>query len=520
MSGSMKNMTKSHSDEISRPSITLLDFATSKKRENQAILLRDLKIGVNHIDREQLRRSGILDPRYPTRLKELKVEVDGVTELKTQQPLDLLGGPSNVLFRLRCIAISEFVGLYKEDITDNCSLDYGDLIKEEWTVLRSFKDFTVLHKFMKTQVNAAESSAGTAAKLTGLATNALTLGSLSQTSSKRKSLIPSLNKAVQAGALGVTKKCIERRKEILNGYLNHLFSHRNLLRRCPELLRFVGAYEPLPEELQIGKALNPNFTDRLGRFHMSKISLRQNTMAEMEPELTVQTESLCIKSQISNTSHTAYDGDDSEKHVKNNQTKAGKKSAIQYDSKCAAKVASAKSHVDRVKLSQVRGSVFELIRYIFDLDGANFFRSQMISALKTMSIAVTSANGFKQTLIEFHLKYLSSRSIASYVRYVRNLIWPDGVIFASAPALSKQESIELSKESRKILRNVFPDQLSTILGNEITENGIDLLHEMLNNRLILKSMSYMIADTLLLEIFPEMSDVLTCSQVLDASVTS
>lgn len=515
----MKNITKSQSDEISRPSITLLDFATSKKRENQAILLRDLKIGVNHIDREQLRRSGILDPRYPTRLKELKVEVDGVTESKTQQPLDLLGGPSNVLFRLRCIAISEFVGLNKEHTTDDCSLDYGDLIKEEWKVLRSFKDFTVLHKFMKTQVNAAESSAGTAAKLTGLATNALTLGSLSQTSSKRKALIPSLNKAVQAGALGVTKKCIERRKEILNGYLSHLFSNRNLLRRCPELLRFVGAYEPLPEELKIGRALNPDFTDRLGRFHMSKLSLRQNVMAEMKPELTVQTELLCMKSENFNTSQTALHGDDSKEGVKNNQSKAGK-NIIQYDSERTAIVASVRSRVDRVKLSQVRGSVFELIRYTFDLDGANFFRSQMISALKTMSIAVTSANGFKQTLIEFHLKYLSSRSIASYVRYVRNLIWPDGVIFASAPSLTKQESIELSKESRKILRNVFPDQLSTILGNEITENGIDLLHEMLNNRLILKSMSYMMADTLLLEVFPEMSDVLTCSQVLDGSVTS
>ena len=47
------------------------------------------------------------------------------------------------------------------------------------------------------------------------------------------------------------------------------------------------------------------------------------------------------------------------------------------------------------------------------------------------------------------------------------------------------------------------------------ENGLDLFHEMLNNRLFLKSMIYMMADTLLLEAFPEMIDILTCSQVLD-----
>mmetsp|Transcript_17104 Transcript_17104/g.32351 ORF Transcript_17104/g.32351 Transcript_17104/m.32351 type:complete len:2095 (-) Transcript_17104:231-6515(-) len=520
MGGSVKNITKSQSEDILRPAMTLLDYATSKNRDTQAILIRDLKIGVNHIDREQLRRSGMLDPRYPTRLKDIKVHVEGVTEVKTtQQPLDLLAGQSTVLFRLKCIAISEFVGVHKEDNTDDFNLDYGELLKEEWTVLRSFKDFTILHKFLKTQVNAAESSAGTAAKLTGLATNALTLGSLSQTSTKRKALIPSLNKAVQAGALGVTKKCIERRKEILNGYLSHLFSHGNLLRSCPELLRFVGAYEPLPEEVKIGRSVNPDFTDRLGRFQMNKLNLRQSVTAGLKSELAVQTDSLCIPSNAPDASQTAEYVYDSKEHVKINQAKMRQKPTIQQDSEHAAIFASIKSRVDRVKLSQIRGSVFELIRYIFDLDGANFFRSQMISALKTMSIAVTSATGFKRTLIEFHLKHLSSRSIASYVRYIKNLIWPNGVIFESAPPLTKQESIELSREARKILRHLFPDQLSAILGNEITENGIELLHEMLNNRLVLKSIFYMMADTLLLEVFPELSDVLTCSQVLDTATT-
>ena len=119
------------------------------------------------------------------------------------------------------------------------------ILKEEWVVLRSFKEFTIFHKFLKTrQVNTSEYSVGTAAKLTGLATTALTLGSLSQHTAKRKTLVPSLNKAVQAGALSATKKYIEKRKDILNHYLSHLLSRGIFLRRCPELLRFIGAYEP------------------------------------------------------------------------------------------------------------------------------------------------------------------------------------------------------------------------------------------------------------------------------------
>ena len=65
------------------------------------------------------------------------------------------------------------------------------------------------------------------------------------------------------------------------------------------------------------------------------------------------------------------------------------------------------------------------------------------------------------------------------------------------------------------MKETFPDQLAAVLGNDITESGLDLIHEMLNNRLVLKSMIYMMADSLLLEAFPEMRDILTCSQVLD-----
>ena len=115
---------------------------------------------------------------------------------------------------------------------------------------------------------------------------------------------------------------------------------------------------------------------------------------------------------------------------------------------------------------------------------------------------------------------MRSCAIASYssIKFIKDLIWPNGVIFTSAAPLTIKESKALARTSRSLLRDSFPDQLTAVLGNEITENGLDLLHEMLNNRLVLKSMIYMMADTLLLEAFPEMSDVLTCSQVLESSL--
>jgi hypothetical protein len=97
-------------------------------------------------------------------------------------------------------------------------------------------------------------------------------------------------------------------------------------------------------------------------------------------------------------------------------TRTRKKKAKKLDPLRSIMLASVKTKVDCVKLSQVIGSVFELICSIFYLDGANFFRSQMVSAMQTMSIAVTSGHGFKHTLMELHLKYHLSSCVIHQVR--------------------------------------------------------------------------------------------------------
>jgi hypothetical protein len=95
--GSVRSSAKVKSDEWLQPTLTLLEYANSKQQEGQSILQRDLRFGVNHIDRGQLRRNGLLNPRYPTLLRALNTKVEGVVEVKGSD-FDILGSPT-ILFR-------------------------------------------------------------------------------------------------------------------------------------------------------------------------------------------------------------------------------------------------------------------------------------------------------------------------------------------------------------------------------------------------------------------------------------
>jgi hypothetical protein len=530
-SGSQKSLGRPTTKDFLQPTLGLLDFASSKKREKQSILLRDLKLGINHIDREQLRRNGLFNPRFPTMLRQIKVYVESGIQVKSNPSVDLLGSTSSVFYKIRCIAVTEHIDVQNIDQSEEGSNDgrkprYGDLIREQWVVLRSFREFSALHKFLKTQVSASESSGGAGAKIvgaaTGLATAAFTIGgNNSAMHSKRKMLIPSLSQASKAVSIGSTKKFIEKRREILNEYLTYLLSPGNLLNRCPELLRFVGAYDPLPAKIEIGASTLEGFTDNLGRCEMNRAILERKSTSY---QTSMSSQPISIpRTPLDNNTRSDKTIDESTQNKKRSDKKQNRKGRTKKELLTPAKLAmlsSIQSRIERVKLNQVRANVFDLLRFTFDLDNASFLRNQMVSGLKTMVIAFSSGQDLRKTLLDFHVNYLSGKCIASYIKYGRDKIWPGGVLFESAPELSPREKIELENSSRSCIHNSFPDQLKHVLGNEITNEGLDLLHEMLQNRVVLKSMMYMMFDTVLLEMFPELDDILTCSQVLDnANVT-
>jgi hypothetical protein len=176
------------------------------------------------------------------------------------------------------------------------------------------------------------------------------------------------------------------------------------------------------------------------------------------------------------------------------------------DQQAAANRNAIQERISHVKLSEVRNLVFELIRNQFDLDNASLFRSTMFSTLRTMSYAVTGNHEFNKTLFEMHSTYLTGEAMGGWIKYLLDICWPGGVFFTSAPPLTKTEQETLSQKTKDKLHQSFPDQLRTVLGQEIADDGIDVLHEMLQNRLVLKSMAYMMLDEVWLELFPELND--------------
>jgi len=68
-------------------------------------------------------------------------------------------------------------------------------------------------------------------------------------------------------------------------------------------------------------------------------------------------------------------------------------------------------------------------------------------------------------------------------------------------------------ETKEALYKAFPEKLQRLLGQELTEEGLTLLHEMLQNRIVVKSLVYVILDKLWLSIFPDLDDFLSGSTI-------
>ena len=174
-----------------------------------------------------------------------------------------------------------------------------------------------------------------------------------------------------------------------------------------------------------------------------------------------------------------------------------------------------KSKVDKVTLADARETGFEFIRHLFDLDNATFFRSRMVSVLRTMSLVVTSAQEFNSALLQMHMKYINGEYLGSCVKSIYDGLWPNGVWYTAKPPMTQEEKDTLEARSKDKLFEVFPDQIKTVLGQELSHDGLSVLHEMFQNRVVVKSLGYMIMDMVWLEIFPELDDILSGTEALD-----
>lgn len=512
--GSAKSATKARTEAQLRPTLKILEFANDQSvdKVKASSLLRDLKIGIYHIDREQLRRNGLLNPRNPTIIRKLSTRVEGAFQAK--DVVGTLGGylpPTSTVYKIRCVALIELAEIEEDpDDLDPYLLEDGSLAsvyREEWVVYRAMKDFQALHKHLKTQVAYSESSGSTGSRLVGAATAAF-INNV-QGRRQRKALIPSLAQANKTGAIGLTKKSIMKRGELLEEYLEYLLSPDHLL-VFPEVMLFVGAFYPLPREVKVLFTPN-NVIDPMGRLSMIRSVVEKKAH---EPKL------LPARTEKSNSPQQSTPTSRSSRSVQPIEPKLVEPSEGEDDAVTTENnedlILSVLNKVDQVPLPLVRNRIVELIRYQFGFENASFLRSRMLAALQTASfVAVTKATDFRKMLYDLHCKQLNSDAVADWIRVVLDLLWPDGVWMTSKPQLTKEEEEELFNTCREKLHEVFPDQIRSILGRELTRDGMNMLHEMLQNRLVVKSLFYMLFDLLWIEIFPELRDVLTCASVLD-----
>jgi Sorting nexin C terminal/PX domain len=475
---------------------------------------------VNHIDRQQLRRNGLLCPRYPTILRHLSVTVGDAVFAHEIQGVELFGA-TGTLFKIRCVATVEVAA-------DDCELEGdpgfvsqdGSLCKtavEEWVVYRSFKDFQAFHKHIKNQVSVSESSGTAGSRLVGAATAAFaTANGLPGRSKQRDLLIPSLAQASKSGALGVTKKSTEKRVEALDAYLKHLSAPTHMLRHSSEFLLFLGALFPLSQDLRPGFTV-AGIGDPFGRTDMKRTLLRVTEEAvddfisgigeegdqDLPPNPSRSKRTVSTASILSTGSQEDDQADDFDE-----------RESLRKSRKMIM-IPSIGCKIEKIHLSQFRHRVFELIRYLFGFENASFVRNRMLAALKTASFAVTSNAEFQKTLYNAHTEHLSASSLSAWIKFAIDMLWPEGEFFTSSPPTPPDELEEQSRSAKEALHAEFPEQLRTILGQDLTKDGIDILHEMLQNKLVMKSVGYMLFDLLWLEVFPEIGDVLECGTVLD-----
>jgi hypothetical protein len=460
-----------------------------------------LKLG-QFLDRGQLQRNGLLNLRHPTSILQLEAKVEG-TGLAKEVPLASISSksytPDTVLYKIRCTAVVELVdngGAANE--FEPYALDdgsYSRFYREEFVVHRSMKEFQTLHKQLKSQVALTESTMSTGNRIVGAATAALSSQSLNRRN--KKILIPSLAQAGKTGAMGMTKRSIMKRMELLDEYIGYLLASNSLMNRCSELLLFLGASHPFPPQVTMTKAQG-DIMDLLGRTNFIR-SVALNDVLGLKLKTKIPTEVALRKQSISSRSLAD----------KNNENGGEPVEAIEMDPSILNKV-------DQIPLAEVRNRILELIRLSFSFENASFVRSQMLLALETASfLAVAKQSDFRRILHELHAEHLSGEAIGRWIEKVLDILWPNGVWMKPSPLLSPEQEHMLRVKAKAKLHTGFPDQFRKLLGKEMAEEGLNLIHEMLQNRVIVKSLFYMLLDLLWIEIFPELRDTLPCASALD-----
>ncbi|GMI56943.1 hypothetical protein ScalyP_jg10439, partial [Parmales sp. scaly parma] len=446
--------------------------------------------------------------------KNVKATIAGVTK-QTNSSLSHHTTPLDVFSKSQ-------VTMYKIKVTGSrfSSDDPHTIVKEEWVVARRYNGFVTLHKQLKSQVSS--------------------LGS--------RLLLPTLPpKRTLTKGFNEEKFVMERGRD-LNEYLQHLLREGNALGGSFELATFLSFIEPI--EHAVGSKLNKT-EDIFGRRECNRtliqvdgvkmssnsnsnsISISNSSSSREEvkkgalgveiKEVDNQTKTnedrivgdneRNSSDDISSPTITIIDKNISNKkssnnphphpypHHNNNSHKYKRKHSFAHNT---ALMASVQGRIKTVSYKDVQQNVFELAKNLFDLDKANFMRSRIIAVVKSMAFFLTEKTFYK-TLISLHKKHVTGEKVATCFKYLRETIWPNGEWMEPAEELTEQEKKENYLQVKKNLDKIIPELIVNVVGEKMAHEGAGILLELAQNEIIMKSLSFILLDCVILELYPELS---------------
>jgi hypothetical protein len=534
------------------PTLGMLKYSTSKGGGEQ--MIRDLGrpgLGGCRATLEELQEMKVWQAAGS--VLNLEAKVEGVVK---QTGNEMFAKPV-IMYKIRCVC-ERVVAVAGGGVGENSSSGSGGekVVREEWVCMRRYNDFVSLHKNLKAQLteNNPRTKELSVHEAGGKGNRMLLLPTLP----------PKKNLNVAVGMGG--SKFLEQRGRGLNVYLKYMLDRHHVLSGCSELKNFLSAVDEI--KINIGGATedefgrsersrtvvvfnglgvgganatnhrNPHYGSPLRSVSSASEGDESNTGKDedgdddnddddddYDDDISGQNDRSDYEEEGGGDVMDSSDGNGRRKPAKKKKSKKKKEAldhgggehhvaggggahskqvsarAMAFE---AAMNASIHQRLNMVSSREVQEGIFDLCKELLSLDKANFLRGRMISVIRGVVNFMTGGSTLHKTLYNLHLKHVTGNNIGGGVKWLRELLWPEGEWGEAAPELTSLEKEELAKKVFESLPKYVPEALSSVVGVDLAGEGINLVFDLLQNETILKSISYQLIDAIILELYPEL----------------
>ena len=124
-----------------------------------------------------------------------------------------------------------------------------------------------------------------------------------------------------------------------------------------------------------------------------------------------------------------------------------------------------------------------------------------LSKLVRMTLRSTNARRVAATSVAYGD---SPELVARALRWVRGVVWPEGVLLTPAPPPTDDERAAQAAVVFVFLRDSAPGALTSIVGVAPAEHAALKVYEFLQNPVLLRSFAYSLLDLIIIEAFPDL----------------